>query len=258
MALRSTWRTDVINLSVHDPLDPELGAMLIDRVGSPDFADMVLTAAHSLSGIEEIFAYRVGEDGRPHHMIASSMLPNFAERSAQYARGFYHDDPAVRARQSIRRGSGFANQICAAQITRVDYRSLCFDQPGFVDKLCFGWRGASQSFVLNFYRKQQNEADAIQRLAGLADVTLAALVRRMRPTPVDSLIVRLEARLLNTFPRLTPRERQVSARTIAGWTAERTAASLGIRLGTVLTYRQRAYQRSGFSRATDFLNAILD
>jgi DNA-binding CsgD family transcriptional regulator len=246
------------NLSPHEPLDPALGSTLLETGGHSGFADAVLTAAHSLSGVEEVFAYRVGEDGHPCPLIASSMLHNFAERSGHYARSFYRDDPAVRIRQSAQRGSGFANQICATQIERRDYRKLCFDEPGFVDKLCYGWRGDTLSLVLSFYRKHDNDARAFQRLAGLADVTLAALFRDIKPKAADPLITRLEARLLDVFPTLTLRENQVSARTIAGWTADQTAASLGIKLGTVLTYRQRAYQRLGFSRATDFLDAIVD
>ena len=97
-------------------------------------------------------------------------------------------------------------------------------------------------------------------LAALANVGLTALARQSvtAPDPEARLVERLEARIARAFPVLTLRERQVAARTVAGWTAERTAAALDIRPSSVLTYRQRAYQRLGFSGTADFLPAILD
>jgi DNA-binding CsgD family transcriptional regulator len=63
--------------------------------------------------------------------------------------------------------------------------------------------------------------------------------------------------MISPFPQLSQRERQVCARTLAGWTAKQIGRALGLRTATVLTYRQRAYQRFGFRSASDFLQTLL-
>jgi DNA-binding CsgD family transcriptional regulator len=56
-------------------------------------------------------------------------------------------------------------------------------------------------------------------------------------------IVELEHWFGERCARLTQRERQVCARAASGMSVEATAVDLGIAKTSVLTYRQRAYQR---------------
>ena len=69
------------------------------------------------------------------------------------------------------------------------------------------------------------------------------LNRARRATPRQLTVAQLEERFANRFERLTARERQVCARAAIGMTVEATALDLGIAKTSVLTYRQRAYQR---------------
>ena len=239
-------------------LDPEIGAALIESVGTPVFGTRMLDAAQSVAGVDEIFAYHVRDGERPVALSSISERGDHDARARHYAERFYHHDPVVHARQRTAAGRGFVACVRAGEIGLRDYRAICFEQPRFADKLCFGWRGAGQAIVLSFYRRQDSEGTAA--LAALANVGLTALARQSitAPDPETRLVERLEARIARAFPALTLRERQIAARTVAGWTAERTADALYIRPSSVLTYRQRAYQRLGFSGAADFLPAILD
>lgn len=237
-------------------LDPDIGAALIDAVGTPVFGARMLDAAQSVAGVDEIFAYHVRDGERPVALSSISERGDHDRRARHYAERFYHHDPVVHARQRTAAGRGFVACVRAAEIGLPDYRAICFEQPRFADKLCFGWRGAGRAIVLSFYRRRDSEGTAA--LAALANVGLTALARQAVPTSEFSLVERLETRIARAFPVLTLRERQVAARTVAGWTAERTADALDIRPSSVLTYRQRAYQRLGFSGAADFLPAILD
>lgn len=237
-------------------LDPDIGAALIDAVGTPVFGARMLDAAQSVAGVDEIFAYHVRDGERPIALSSISERGDHDRRARHYAERFYHHDPVVHARQRTAAGRGFVACVRAAEIGLRDYRAICFEQPRFADKLCFGWRGAGRAIVLSFYRRRDSEGTAA--LAALANVGLTALARQAVPTSEFSLVERLETRIARAFPVLTLRERQVAARTVAGWTAERTADALDIRPSSVLTYRQRAYQRLGFSGAADFLPAILD
>lgn len=237
-------------------LDPDIGAALVDAVGTPVFGARMLDAAQSVAGVDEIFAYHVRDGERPIALSSISERGDHDRRARHYAERFYHHDPVVHARQRTAAGRGFVACVRAAEIGLRDYRAICFEQPRFADKLCFGWRGAGRAIVLSFYRRRDSEGTAA--LAALANVGLTALARQAVPTSEFSLVERLETRIARAFPVLTLRERQVAARTVAGWTAERTADALDIRPSSVLTYRQRAYQRLGFSGAADFLPAILD
>jgi DNA-binding CsgD family transcriptional regulator len=69
-------------------------------------------------------------------------------------------------------------------------------------------------------------------------------LNRRKPSQVQQLTVdQLESRFGARFAGLTMRERQVCARAAIGMTVEATALDLGIAKTSVLTYRQRAYQR---------------
>jgi len=237
-------------------LDPDIGAALVEAVGTPVFGTLMLETARRVAGVDEIFAYHVRDGERPVALSSISERGDHDRRARHYAERFYHHDPIVHARQRTAAGRGFVACVRAAEIGLRDYRAICFEQPRFADKLCFGWRGAGRAIVLSFYRRRDSEGTAA--LAALANVGLTALARQAVPVSESSLVERLETRIARAFPALTARERQVAARTVAGWTAERTADALDIRPSSVLTYRQRAYQRLGFSGAADFLPAILD
>ena len=236
-------------------LDPELGAALVNAARGPGFATLLLETARRFEPVEEIYAYRTVGALAPEALLSSSVLPNADKRATLYAGQFHKDDPAVLARTSVRAGRGFVQRVRSCEIYRTDYRSLCFERPSFVDKTCFGWRGEAQSLVLTFYRRAGGHDDPEQTLSALAMVALTALVRRKEIRP--DLPTRLEVQLARSYPQLSFRERQVCARTLAGWTAETTAKCLGVSPSTVLTYRQRAYQRLGYSQASDFLETIL-
>lgn len=117
--------------------------------------------------------------------------------------------------------------------------------------------------MISFYRGRAGggtRPDRLAALAGVADLGLAALTARLRDDArvgAVPLALRLETRLADRFDALTLRERQICARSLVGMTAGQIAADLGIRPGTVMTYRKRAYARYGFGRATDFLGALV-
>lgn len=242
------------------PLDPELGGKLIDAAGTDAFAPAMLGAAQRFAPVEEVFAYRIADGGAPQVLAWSSSLQADSERAEQYARRFFRHDPATRMRTHAPVGTGFAGRVAATDIAPHDYRAICFERPRFVDKLCFGWRGRDDTLVISFYRRRGSGVDAGQRLATLADIGLSALARSIQPPPERQapLEERIEARMARAFPMLTQRERQVCARSLAGWTAERIGEALGIGTSTVMTYRQRAYARLDISGVEGFLPGLLD
>ncbi|MES2495519.1 MAG: helix-turn-helix transcriptional regulator [Pseudomonadota bacterium] len=240
-----------------EPVDPKIGAALIEAAGRDAFGDVLLDAAQRYDFVEEVFAYRIGSDGKPVIVASSSGIARSDERAELFTRRFYRDDPARSIWAETPVGAVFARRVHASQIMLHDYRAICFEKPAFADKLCFGWRGQDESLFLSMYRRGSAEWAGAARLAALASVALSAIAQKPYQ-PLGSLAQRLEQRLARSFPDLRGRELQVCARTLAGQSADDIAVELGIGRPTVLTYRQRAYQRYGFSGVSEFLPAILD
>ena len=71
------------------------------------------------------------------------------------------------------------------------------------------------------------------------------------------MLAEVTQRLASAHPALTAREREVCARSLTGQTARQIAGELGLGAGTVLTYRQRAYAKTGSNKASDLLAAVM-
>lgn len=237
-------------------IDPERAAMVLDARDLGGFSQHLLAAAHSAAGIEELFAYRIGA-GAPQTLASSSDLGDVAERAEAYARRFHRSDPAVQARLATRPGNGFVCRIPAEAIELGPYRKLCFERPRFSEKICFGWCWADHSLVVTFYQRRRSSPDMVQ-LGALAQLAITGLTRLLqRPAVGPPLVEEVERRLAETHRILTRREREVCARTLAGRTAREIGEELGLGTGTVLTYRQRAYQKLGLSKSNGLLAAVM-
>lgn len=238
-------------------IDPDRAAALLDIRNPQLFAERLLHLAHSAAGVEELFAYRVGE-GAPETLASSSDLGDAEERIRAYSRRFHRSDPAVAARLQASPETGFSCRVSASDIELGAYRRLCFDQPRFAEKICFGWRGDDHSLIVTFYQRKAGRDLDMAQLGALAQIAITGLARLAAPaekeaSPVDEI----QGRLSEAYPVLTLRETQVCARTLAGRTARQIAQELGLGQGTVLTYRQRAYQKLGVSKANDLLATVM-
>jgi len=235
-------------------IDPDRAAALLEARDPALFAERLLELAHSATGVEELFAYRVG-DGAPQALASSSGLGDVRERADAYARRFHASDPVAAARRAARPGSGFACRIPAEAIELGAYRRLCFERPRFAEKICFGWRKPEATTVVTFYARSGGAAPDMAQLGALAQLAITGLTRNAAP-PVP-LVEEVERRLAAAHPSLTGRERGVCARSLTGETAREIGQALGLSPATVLTYRQRAYQKLGHSKAHDLLAAVM-
>lgn len=150
--------------------------------------------------------------------------------------------------------------ISADDIRKSDYREICFDRPRLLQKICFEQSTDDGRIMCNFYLRQPAGAASLRRLEELAAIALPSLSRLAETRSCEhvSLVSRIEARLASAYGELTLRERQVCARTIAGWPSGAIAIDLGVAAGSVLTYRRRAYGRYDYSSAGQFLEKIVN
>lgn len=240
------------------PLDAEIGAKLVEAAGTDEFGKLLLSTAEDIAHVDELFGYIVVDGKEPKSIISNSLLEGEDERVKSYMHQFYRHDPAVQQIGKITEGCSFVQRIGLKDIIPYDYREQCFAKPGFSEKLSFGWRGSGYLLVLSFYRIKSCDQEVLGKLASLANLTLAIMVKRHAPIDKESFVETMERRLRRSFSALTERERQVCARSIAGHSAKRIGFELGVSAGSVLTYRQRAYQKFAFNRASDFLPKLID
>ena len=245
--------------ALRNPLSTtDVSAWLADPTGIELFGSALLDIAQSIAGIDELFAYIVESNQEPEILISRSRLSGVDDRVSAYVRRFFRHDPAMRAIKRMPSGESFVQRVSLTDIIPYDYRQQCFTQPGFSEKLTFGWRGESYLFVVSFYSQDAQQPDAPGKLASLANLMLAAMVRQHSRMHMADASAVLERRLQRAFPALSPREREVCALTIVGFTAARIAERLGLSMGTVLTFRQRSYQKTGVSSAAQLLPFLLN
>lgn len=239
--------------------DPEKAAELLEARDPALFSERLLEAAHSTTGVDELSAFRVDDGDSPRMLASSSDLGDAADRARAYAQRFHRNDPVVETWRATPPGSGFRLRVPAEAIALGAYRKLCFERPRFAEKLCFGWRRADHVLVVSFYQRHAEAEPDLAQLGALAQVALVGLTRMSaRPAEGPHVVEEVERRLSVAHKMLTVREREICARTLVGHTAREIGRELGIGLGTVLTYRQRAYQKLGLSRASELLSTIMN
>lgn len=238
-------------------IDPQRAAELLDIRDPGLFAEKLLEMAHGLAGVAEVFGYRVDEAGGPRKLISCSDHGESPDRVQAWSRRFHRSDPVRSARLHTPVGSGFRRRVDVDEIELGEYRRLCFERPRFAEKVCYGWRLPDSTIVLTFYQRS-SDPDSVARLDSLAQIAMTGLSRLAVPPPAGpALAEEIERRIALAHPILTPRERAVISRTLTGQTARETGIELGVGPGTVMTYRQRAYQKLGCSRASELLASLV-
>jgi DNA-binding CsgD family transcriptional regulator len=190
-----------------------------------------------------------------------------AERVDRYARRYHELDPTLHSLPaSNHSGLTLVNVLMANRIGDATYRRTCFEQPAFSRKISVAHADARGEWaIVNMYLGQQGIGEHIvQQLAAFGTLVVPFLRLRGRtagPTRPDNAVERVDEliarKLRRRFPMLTEREAGVCALTMIGKTSGEIAIALGIRPGTVITYRRRAYERLGISSAASLLADIL-
>ncbi|MEK7265804.1 MAG: hypothetical protein AAB227_06865 [Pseudomonadota bacterium] len=221
--------------------------------------DRILSLSRHLAPVDEVFSFLSVRNRAPKILGSASILGSAQERTFRYAKEYYRDDPIEGMRSSGGAAAISSYVLSADDIKRSDYREFCFDRPKLRQKICFEQAAGAGRIMCNFYLRQPVGADLFERLEELAAIAMPSLsqVAETHEGDEESLAVRIEARLGSAYGELTMRERQVCARTIAGWSAAAIAIDLGIGVGSVLTYRRRAYDRYDYSSAGEFLHRIV-
>jgi DNA-binding CsgD family transcriptional regulator len=160
-------------------------------------------------------------------------------------------------------------QTCVTKIDIGDIQDRqyrhCFELTHVQERLSFFSRLGSDLHQLSIYRGPGRRAFSSDELGYFS--TLAALVlataskhericREAATMPPHLDLESIEQCLEYLSGRLSRREREVCSRAAAGKTIEGTALDLNIRKTSVVTYRQRAYQKLGISRQSELVALV--
>lgn len=221
-----------------------LGSLGTDRFGA-DVRDAV--QAHT-AGARRIYLFEATD--REHSSLQYfSGEPGLSALFPAYCRWYLRQDPVCDAYSAAPRCSDVALQrVRPGHITSPGFRRRIFDEAGIIERISVIQRGADAWRVMNVARHVSDGCctdDEIDALVGLACLVLPMLPmnRRRAGGPDNPTVEELELRFAQGYAQLSARERQVCARAAAGLGVAETARELGIATSSVLTYRQRAYQR---------------
>lgn len=250
------------------PVDIRLLSGLIDRIGSTDFDIALMYFINELSPIPivELYGMTIEENSPPRIAGWSSLRADTWQRVEVYQNSLYKKDNTINhLPNDDDEGQFFVCCQTPEEIEDLSYREHFFGDPEFVAEVTVIHKERSVWKIGKFYLR-----DVLKSEQHLIDIgTIGALTfplgarhalrgdnslrQASRPKAEERLLTLLE----NRFPQLTPRERQVCALSILGNSTQAVAGMLSISPNTVITYRQRIYDRLGVNSTSSLVREII-
>lgn len=248
------WRTSAATAAVYEKL--------LGTIGTEDFGTTVRDSIMSLTaGARRIYLFEATsrEDSSLQYFFGE---PGLVELFPAYRKWYLPLDPVCDAYRAAPACTDVAMlRIRPNDIDSPGFRRRIFDTAGIIERVSVIQRGAHAWRVINVARHASDgkfSDDEINSLISLACLVLPMLPmnreRRLKPVPLS--VAQFEERFAKQYDCLTVREREVCARAAFGMTVEATALDLGIAKTSVLTYRQRAYQRLGVTSSIELCTLV--
>ncbi len=249
-------------------VDSALLGEAILSLGEPEFAQALLRAMEPTVPLDHL-AIVTFDQALAAHLVgaASRQSGNPAlEAGRLYERArFYRHDPGAR---QLTAGGPVLSHLRASDIADRQYRREIYDRYQLRERLSLVDRVRDRWIMLNLYRGRGSDSFGERDIAGVresapvllglagkhTDLTAATALHSGRAESIrylDDLLARIE-------PRLTPREREVCARALAGQTVQGIASELGVRPPTVATLRRRAYEKLNISSLNELFARCLE
>jgi len=227
-----------------------LGPMVL-AVGRPAFAADALAALNRVVQAGSWSVYQVWADRPPvmhlsaSHGVADTTGACFA---AYRDGGLYRADRSFDLVRQQREGDAVLLRLHADEIGNPGHRDAIYVRHAMVERLSLAWTLPDRSlFALNLYHHVHQGrfgASEVERFADAAPLLQAAVARHVE-LGAGSEAGDSRSRLQRRCPALTERELDVLDRLLRGMTYDGIAADMGLAVGTVKTYRARAFVRLG-------------
>lgn len=247
-------------------------ARLVGAVGHAErgaLANATLAAVRAQAGVHHCSILIFEGDRSPRLMSAASVEHQWhvVNIASVYARDFFRQDALQaligRYPASFEAPTLLVHRQRAEEIADAAYRAQCYDCIGIGERLSVLVRvSRSQSLAINLYRDSSSGAFAdadVQAVIDLAPLLAACATRHyaLDAEGVGTFRGAVNDELAELCPQLTLREREVVQRILDGATTERIADDLHIRPTTVVTYRNRAYEKLGVASRRELFAAVL-
>jgi DNA-binding CsgD family transcriptional regulator len=262
MIVVSPVRSDErLNLSTRD------ACAVVNSIGTESYGDVCFAMLEKALSAEHWALFRF-RSGSPLKCVATASKRDKAaakENCDRFVGRCYRVDPSVKV-ASRRLSASTLTKIAIDDIEDRQYRH-CFELTHVQERVSlFSWSGCDlyQLSIFRGPRKASFTVPEMNHFAALARLILATAQRHemlidlqgsfLRPLNIEGVERLLKLR----SPELSTREREVCARAVAGKTIEGTSLELDIKRTSVITYRQRAYQKLGISRTNELVALLSD
>jgi DNA-binding CsgD family transcriptional regulator len=186
------------------------------------------------------------------------------ENCNRFAGRHYSVDPSLSALKGRSLQSAYVVRMQIDDIQDRHYRH-CFGQTHVQERLSYFCGDGSDLYQLSVFRRaglRPFSASDMAQFSGLAQFVVASAIKHEmfrraaagihRHTDIGAI-----EHLLRYVPgNLSKREIQVCARVIVGMTIDQTAVDLAIKRTSVVTYRQRAYEKLDISRQNELVALV--
>jgi DNA-binding CsgD family transcriptional regulator len=238
-------------------------AGLIHSIGRAVFAPQALQCLNDAVPAGSWAVYRLWRDLPPRlHLSASRMaVDSTAACFATYHdAGLYRRDSSFAAVRHARPGQPVMLRMHADEAPSSNHREAIYHRHGITERLSVACADGDGSLLaVNLYRHCGQGAFSpadVETFGGLAPLLLACVQRQLdwqrEAAPDDP-----RAALRERCPQLTGRELDVLQRLLRGMTYDGIAADLGLSVGTVKTYRARAFARLGLRFRSELFASLM-
>jgi DNA-binding CsgD family transcriptional regulator len=249
-------------------LRTDLLAEVVDAVGTPVYAKACFRVLAESFDVDHWALFRYGpEDSVRCLATASRAYEHAAEQNiSSFVSRCHRFDPALGAYRTRLNDNPCLVKMTIGDIYDRQYRR-CFEATHVEERLSFFARAHDDVIQLCIYRgaPTRSFSPAEMRLfTSLARLIIATagkhtpLVGAATTVPRHVDLAGIEQRLDGLPVRLSKREREVCAHAVLGKTIVETAIELDIERTSVVTYRQRAYQKLKIARQADLLALVYD
>ena len=239
---------------------------VVRAVGTERFGKACFDVFEQPLDVDHWALFRYNRDNSVKCVATASRAYNLAARDNinRFVGGCYSSDPSLLAVRAKPLQSACVIKIEIGDIRDRQHR-YCFNQTHVQERLSFFHCASSDLYQLSVFRgtgKRPFSPNDTAQFSTLADFIVAAAVKHEgfkqlaigapRHLELDSI-----EQLLKCVPgSLSQREIQVCARVVAGMTIDGTATDLAIKRTSVVTYRQRAYEKLNITRQNELMALV--
>lgn len=246
---------------------------LVAAIGSSQFGSHYRDLFSGFFSFDQctVFAFRSSAAPDAVVLEANSERMRALTRSLanEYVAGGFEQDPNLRLEHQP--GVPTVHYLKATELTNRIYRLRYYDEPHLAHELVVLGQTGDTLYYSSFYRTDKSagfSVDTVERMNGLAGFAVKVLHRHLEllggsaPHATPAAVIEPGGKALTTEGRrrmlrhlkdvllaepyaLSPREAEVCAGIVLGYTTLGISLNFGISINTVATHRKRAYSKLG-------------